>query len=161
MLFRNEAPNLGLQTTLQENSGYGAGSPKLNNYKPTTREMVDVTIQAAAQHVSQWVYQAPWKCQVIAIHENHTVASTSGTLDVVKIMADSVAPAAANGTTIITMLTAPMSTAGVANTRQNLALTATAASLVLNPGDQLAVVAGGTATNYAGGIVQIEIVQLG
>jgi hypothetical protein len=161
-LFRDEAPVLGQAIQVKELSGYGAGNPVTNYFKPTTRELVDVTMQAAGQHVTQWIYQAPWKCQVVAIHENHTVASTSGTIDVVRIQADGIAPAAANGTTIISMLTAPMSTAGAANTRQNLALsTASGNPLILNAGDQLAVVAGGSSVNYAGGVVQIEITQLG
>lgn len=162
-LFSNEAPILGAGTTLAEvGLGPTSSSTQVGHaYKPTTRELVDVTIQAAAQHVSQWIYQAPFKCQVVAIRENHTVASSSGTLDVVKIMADAVAPATANGTTIISQLTGPLSTAGTANTRQNLALSsATGNPSILNPGDQLAVVAAGTATGYAGGILQIEIVQL-
>jgi hypothetical protein len=161
MIFRHENPILGPSTTVEELSGYGAGNPQAANYKPTTREMVDVTIQAAAQHVTQWVYQAPWKCQIIAVHENHTVASSSGTLDVVRITADSIAPSSSYGANIIQILNAgAMSTAGTANTRQNLALKA-GSGLILNPGDQIAVVAGGTATGYAGGIVQIEIAQLG
>ena len=162
-LFRDEAPVLGQAIQVKELSGYGAGTPVTNYFKPTTRELVDVTMQAAGQHITQWVYQAPWKCQVVAVHENHTVASASGTIDVVRIQADGVAPAAANGTTIISMLGAgPMSTAGAANTRQNLALsTAAGLPLVLNAGDQLAVVAGGSNVGYAGGVVQIEITQLG
>lgn len=160
-LFRDEGPQLGPNTTLQENSGYGTGTPITNYFKPCTRELVDVTMQTAAQHITQWVYQAPFKCQIVGIHENHTVASSSGTLDIVKIVSDAVAPAAANGTTIITMLTTPMSTAGAANTRQNLALSAAAGSpLILNAGDQLACVAGGSNTSYVGS-VQIEIAQLG
>ena len=162
-LFRDEAPALGQSFQVKELSGYGAGNPITNYFKPTTRELVDVTMQAAGQHVTQWVYQAPWKCQVVAIHENHTAASAAGTLDVVRIQADGVVPAAANGTTIISMLTAPMSTAGAANTRQNLALSTAAGSpLILNAGDQLAVVSGaGSTVGYAGGVVQIEITQLG
>lgn len=161
-LFRDENPVLGPSTQVKELSGYGAGNPVVNYFKPCTREIIDFTMSSAAQHTTGWVFQAPWKCQVVGIHENHTVASTSGTLDIVKIQADGVAPAAANGTTIISQLTAPMSTAGAANTRQNLALsTASGSPLVLNAGDQLAVVSGGTNTNYAGGSVQIEVSQIG
>ena len=160
-LFRDEAPALGQNFQVKELSGYGAGTPVTNYFKPCTREIVDVTMPTTAQHTTQWVYQAPWKCQVVGIHENHTVASASGTLDVIRIQADGIAPAAANGTTLISMLTAPMSTAGTVNTRQNLALSTAAGNpLVLNAGDQLAVVSGGTVTQYAGS-VQIEVVQLG
>lgn len=163
-LFSRENPVLGPGTTLveQANVNTSVTSTTVSAFKPTTREIIDVTMQAAGQHITQWIYQAPWKCQVVAVHENHTVASASGTLDVVRIQADSVAPTTANGTTIISMLTTPMSTAGSANTRQNLALSAASGSpLILNPGDQLALVAGGSNTSYAGGIVQIEISQLG
>lgn len=160
-LFRNENPNLGPTTTVQELSGFGAGNPVANNFKPTTREMVDVTMQAAAQHVTQYLYQAPWACQVIAVHENHTVASASGTLDLVKIIGDGQAPTSTYNATSVKLLNAgPMSTAGTANTRQNLALVAGSAVL-MNAGDQLAIVASGTATGYAGGIVQVEIAQIG
>lgn len=163
-LFRNESPNLGPATTVQETANISTSNTTTaqNNYKPTTREIVDITMQSNTQHITQWFYVAPWKCQVIAVRENHTVASSSGTLDVVKIMADGVAPATANGTTIISMLTGAMSTAGTANTRQNLALTtATGNPTILNPGDQLALIAAGSNTSYAGGIVQVEIQQLG
>jgi hypothetical protein len=160
-LFKNEAPVLGQGTTLVEvGAGSTSSTTQLSNaYKPCTRELVDVTMQSVSQHVTQWIYQAPFKCQVVAVRENHTVASASGTLDVVKIVADAVAPAAANGGTIKTLLTAPMSTAGAANTRQNLALAASGSPWVLNQGDQLAVVTGGTVTQYAGS-VQIEVIQL-
>lgn len=122
---------------------------------------MDVTIQAAAQHVTQYFYQAPWACQVIAVHENHTVASASGTLDVVKIIGDGQAPTSTYNATSVKVLNAgAMSTAGTANTRQNLALVAGSA-VILNAGDQLALVAAGSATGYAGGIVQVEIQQLG
>lgn len=161
-LFRDENPALGPTTSVKELSGYGSGNPVVNYFKPGTREIIAVTISTATQHATGWVFQAPWKCQVVAVHENHTVASTSGTMDVVRIQADAVAPATANGTTIISMLTAPMSTAGTANTRQNLALsTASGSPLVLNAGDQLAFVTAGTATGYAGGVIQVEIAQIG
>ena len=45
-LFRNENPILGPQTSLTELSGYGAGTPKSNIYKPTTREIISVNVDA-------------------------------------------------------------------------------------------------------------------
>ena len=163
MLFRNENPVLGPLTQENESGTLGTNSTLLsNNFKPMSREFLTSIMPTAASHATGWLFIAPWKCQVIAVKENHTTASTSGTLDVVKIQADAVAPATANGGTIISMLTAPLSTAGAANTRNNGTISVAAGNpTVLNAGDQLAIVSGGTATNYVGGVLQVEVVQLG
>ena len=162
-LFRGENPNLGTSTTVSEVGASSTSTTTLvsSDFKPMTREMIDYTMATATQHATGWLYLAPWKCKVVAVRENHTAASATGTLDVVKIVSDAVAPAAANGTTILTMLTTPMSTAGTANTRQNLALTTTVTSLTLNAGDQLAIVTGGSNVGYTGGNVQVEVTQIG
>jgi len=72
------------------------------------------------------------------------------------------APAAANGTTIILLTSAVTSLQGTANTRQNLALSTAAGNpLVLNAGDQIAFFWSAATTGLAGCNVQIELSQLG
>src|SRR6266550_5206243 len=117
-LFRDESPALGASTTEKELSGYGAGNPVANYYKPTTREFIQVTGLAAAALAADWIWQAPWACQVIGVKANFTVTSTSGTLQIVRVTADAVAPAtAANGTTVVAQLSSALSLSGTANTR--------------------------------------------
>lgn len=160
-LFRNEGPNLGPGTTVFELSGYGAGNPVQNNYKPTTREIITVPLTIGA--TSQYVYQAPWSCQVIGIHYNCTTAAGATNLSIERIIGDSVAPAAANGTTIILLSTGVLALAGfAANTRQNIALSVAAGSpLVLNAGDQIALFFSSALATAVGAYVQIELTQIG
>jgi hypothetical protein len=165
-LFRNEGPNLGPATTVFELSGYGSGNPVQNNYKPTTREIIEVPFNAiinAGSNLTGYIYQAPWSCQVIGIHYNCTTAAGAGVLSLERIIGDSVAPAAANGTTIILLTASTMTLSGLAaNTRQNLALSTAAGSpLVLNAGDQIAYFLSTVPTSLVGGNVQIELAQLG
>jgi hypothetical protein len=166
-LFRDENPNLGPLTTVKELSGFGTGTPLVSNFKPTTREMVDLQLSIitnpSGTALVGWLYQAPWKCQVIAVHENHsTAAAASTTVDIIRVQADGVAPATANGTTLISVLAAPISLAGTANTRQNVALSVAAGSVfVLNAGDQLCYVINQAPTGLAGCNVQVEIAQIG
>jgi len=167
MLFRNENPNLGPSTQIQELSGYtGAGAGytiATNNYKPGSREIIDYQLIAAGATGGQWVYQAPFACQVIGAHINWTVQSTGASnLSIERITADALAPAAANGTTIILLTSAVTSLQGTANTRQNLALSTAAGNpLVLNAGDQIAFFWSAATTGLAGCNVQIELSQLG
>ena len=160
-IFKNENPVLGAKTALTEYSGYGSGNPKAASYKPTTREIIQVPIQAASA-LSQWVFQAPWKCQVLGAHFNCTTAGAAVTATVEKIMADGVAPAAANGTTIINVLASTVPMNPTANTRANFApSTAAGSPAILNAGDQLAVFLSGAPTALVGGLLQIEIAQIG
>ncbi len=171
-LFRDESPALGRLTTLAEISGYAgsgypaAGEPLQNYYKPTTREIIDIQFNAvinAGSNLTGYIYQAPWQCQVVGVRYNCTTAAGAGVLSLERIIGDSVAPAAANGTTIILLTAATMTLSGfAANTRQNVALsTATGSPLILNAGDQLAYFLSAVPTSLVGGNVQIEIVQLG
>jgi hypothetical protein len=97
---------------------------------------------------------------VVGIRYNCAVVSSAATavLDVQKITADSVAPG--SGTTLLAA-TYNLDTANAANKRINLGLTATAASLVLAAGDQIAYNINTAPTALAGGNLQIEIVQIG
>jgi hypothetical protein len=161
-LFRNENPNLGSTTTVQELSGYGTGTPVVNNFKPGTREVLSVPL-AAASALTQYIFQAPWQCQVVGIRYNCTTAAAAGVLSVERIIGDTVAPAAANGTTIILLTAATATLSGfTANTRQNLALSTAAGSpLILNAGDQVAYFLSAAPTSLVGGDLQIEIAQIG
>lgn len=169
-LFKNENPVLGPATQESELSGYsgaGAGYTIQNQaFKPTTRELVDIQFNAtinAGSNLTGYVYQAPWKCQVIGIRYNCTAAAAAGVLSLERIIGDSVAPAAANGTTIILLTSAVMTLSGLAaNTRQNVALSVAAGQpTVLNAGDQIAYFLSAVPTSLVGGNVQLEIVQLG
>ena len=167
-LFRDESPALGRLTTVAEVSGYAgsnypaAGEPLQNYFKPTTREILSVPMVAASS-TTAYIYQAPWQCQVVGIHFNCTTAASQGVLSVERIIGDSVAPAAANGTTIILLTAATLTlSSATANTRQNLALSIAAGSpLVLNAGDQIAYFLSAAPTSLVGGNLQIEIVQIG
>lgn len=161
-LFKDENPALGPTTSVKEFSGYGAGNPVVNYFKPTTREVIQVQLPTTAASSGTWVYQAPWQCQVVGIRLNWAVQSTgAANLSIERITGDTIAPAAANGTTIILLTAAVASLQGTANTRQNLALSIAAGSpLVLNAGDQIALF---TSASTAGlvGYAQIEIAQIG
>lgn len=161
MLFKNENPILGPSTQVTERSGYGAGNPVTKTLKPITREILTFQVPAAAGAAGYWIFQAPWKCQVLGAHFNCTVAGLS-TATVEKIAADAVAPAAANGTTIVNVLSSTIPLNPTANTRANFTpSTVSAAASVLNPGDQLAVFVAGAATGLVGGNLQVEIAQIG
>lgn len=161
-LFKDENPQLGPTTSVKEFSGYGAATPVVNYFKPQTREIISVPL-AAASGVTAYVYQAPYACQVVGIHFNCTTAAGAGVLSVERIIGDSVAPAAANGSTIILLTAATLTLSGAtANTRQNLALSVAAGSpLVLNAGDQIAYFLSTAPTSLVGGNLQIEIAQIG
>lgn len=160
-LFRNENPNLGPLTTVAELSGFGAGNPILSNFKPGTREIVSVPLAIGA--TTQYVFQAPWQCQVVGLHYNCTTAAGATNLSIERIIGDSVAPGAANGTTIILLSTGVLALAGfTANTRQNIALSVAAGSpLVLNAGDQIALFFSAALATAVGAYVQIELAQIG
>lgn len=161
-LFKDENPQLGPSTSVKELTGYGAGNPVVNYFKPQTREVLSVPLVAASS-LTAYVYQAPYTCQVVGIHFNCTTAAAAGVLSVERIIGDTVAPAAANGTTIILLTAATLTLSGAtANTRQNLALSAAAGSpLVLNAGDQIAYFLSTAPTSLVGGNIQIEIAQIG
>jgi hypothetical protein len=174
-LFRNESPNLGQQTTVLEVSGYGpvsGATPSVsNNFKPPTRETIQLTAQAASS--SQFAFIAPWQCQVVAVRATFSTASSSGTLDVRRFTQAGLPQApstAANGTTVIELLSAPLSLSGTANTTVQATQYPVGASglvsvansgQVLQPGDQLAIVLGGTLTGLVNCLIQVEVQQIG
>lgn len=164
MLFRNENPVLGPFTQINEQGTLATNSTLVsNNFKPSSREILSVPLIVAAAASSQYIFQAPWQCQVVGVRLNWTVQSTGASnLSVERITADAVAPAAANGTTIILLTAAAASLQGTANTRQNLALSTAAGNpLVLNAGDQIAIFESAATTGLAGAYVQVELAQIG
>ena len=124
MLFRNENPVLGPSTQENELGTLATNSTLVsNNFKPTSREFVTVTQLTAASLANEWIYIAPWACQVVAVRANFTVTSTSGTLNIVKISGDTIAPSTAdNAGTVRNIVSAPLSLSGTANTRINGAM---------------------------------------
>jgi hypothetical protein len=173
-LFRNETPNLGQQTTVAEVSGFGPSSGAnpvvLNNYKPSTRETVQF-YSAGVPAAGQFVFIAPWQCQVIAVRATFSTTSASGTLDVRRFTQAGLPQApstAANGTTVVELLSSTLSLAGTANTTVQATkygavpglATVAADGQVLQAGDQLALIFGGTLTGLVGLVVQVELQQL-
>ncbi len=165
MLFKGEFPVLGAATQIQELglTPTSSSAQTLNAFKPNSREILTVPLIVAAAASSQYVYQAPWTCQVVGIRLNWTVQSTgAANLSVLRVTADAVAPGAANGTTLILLTNAVASLQGTANTRQNLALSAAAGNpLILNAGDQIAIFESAATTGLAGAYVQVELSQIG
>lgn len=119
--------------------------------KLSDRVAVTVPLFAVADHADRNVFVADRAYILDAVRETHTTASTSGTL-MVKQCSGTTAPA--SGTD---MLASALSTAGAANTVVTGTKHATKANLLLAAGDRVALVTGGTATNYAGGAVTITL----
>ncbi len=164
MIFRNEQLPLGAQSTINEFGTLASNTTLVNNnFKPTSREFVTVTQLAAASLANEWIYQAPWACQVVAVRCNFTVTSTSGTLNIVKITGDTVAPSTAdNAGTVRNIVSSPLSLSGVANTRVNGVMnTAAGNPTFLAAGDQLAYQLAGTLTGLVGLTFQVELAQIG
>jgi hypothetical protein len=165
-LFRNENPILGPQTGLTELSGFGTGTPVSAVYKPTTREILSFQQgSATVPSAAQYVFVAPWQCQVLAMKTTFSTASSSGTLDLRKVIQSALplAPStAANGSTVFELLASTLSLSGTANTTGVASLTTASGSpLILQAGDQLALLFGGTLTGLVGSYTQIEIAQIG
>jgi len=164
MLFKGEFPVLGPTSQIQENGTLASNTTLvLNSFKPTSREFVTVTQLAAASLANEWIYTAPWACQVVAVRCNFTVTSTSGTLNIIKITGDTIAPSTAdNAGTVRNIVNAPLSLSGVANTRVNGVMnTASGNPTVLSAGDQLAYQLAGTLTGLVGLTFQVELAQIG
>lgn len=161
-LFRDENPALGAQTVVKELSGTGTGTPLVNYFKPTTREVITTSLLAAAGANSQWVFQAPWACNIVSIRFNGTVVGAASNLSIEKITADGIAPAAANGTTIVLLTNAVFAlNTFTPNTYVTPALSTASGALSLNAGDRIALFVSAASTGLLGAVVQIEIQQVG
>lgn len=172
-LFRNENPNLGPLTTIQELSGFGSGQPTQSNFKPVSREIIEFYQSAAfTTGTGQYIFVAPWQCQVVAARATYVTAGTGSpvlNLNKVPLAGLPLTPAtAANGTTVIALVPAGISLSGTANTTlletvANGGLSTVAGSpLILQAGDQLAIQISGTVTTSPTlTLVQVEIAQIG
>lgn len=162
MLFRNEAPNLGSTTTVNEVGLKPASnaSTQASDYKPTTRETILVQVPITAASSGTYFFEAPWKCQVIAIHFNLTVISTGAATGLIeKIVGDAVVPAA-SGAGITPLHSAVDLHGSTVNTRVEVTISATPTGATLNAGDQLALFTSASTAGTAG-YFQVDVTQIG
>lgn len=164
-LFSNESPILGANTTIKEVGLGGASNTSLisSNYKPVTREVVsallDVTKSSGA--LNGWLFVAPWKCQVMGVRfVCSVVANSTQTVQVYSLPVAS-QPAAPSTGNVVTAAATPIGSGATANTVAFSALSTTLANTVLNTGDLLGYVVSATPTSLVGGVLQVEIQQLG
>lgn len=168
-LFKDEAPALGATTTVAELSGFGSGNPTLSRFKPTTREFISFSQGSATVPATQYVWVAPWACQILSVKVTLSALSTSGTLAITRTLQSALPSApstAANGTTILNVLSAASINIGAGgitanNWTSNALSTASGSPLVMAAGDTVALQFGGTLTSLTGLQVQIEIAQIG
>lgn len=168
-LFKDENPQLGASVSVKEFSGFGAATPVVNYFKPQTREVVAFAQASATIPATQYVFVAPFACQVISVKATLTALSTSGTLAVTRVPQASLplAPSTAVGTSgvlnILSSATVNIGSGGITANNFTAATLNTAAGspTVLAAGDAIAVQFGGTLTSLTGLLVQIEIAQIG
>lgn len=111
---------------------------------------VQPVIGLSATSTSQSCFIADAAYQLVSVKESHTVASSSGTLQVQKCTGTQ---APGSGTNL---LTGTISLAGAANTTLSGTLV-TSTAINLAAGDRLALVIGGTMTSYANGLVSLVL----
>lgn len=164
-LFRNESPNLGPNTTVQELSGFGAGQPTANNYKPTTRQIVETNLDAVRNTAAQltgWLFVAPWKCQIISAKVIAEVSATvTSTVQCYTVPVANQPEAPSSGNQVFSAAQQLSSSTLTANTVFAQTLTTTAANLIMNPGDLLGYSLSATPSGLVGGLLQVEVIQLG
>jgi hypothetical protein len=165
MLFRNESPNLGKTTTIQEVGLTGASnsSTAASNLKPVTREIINILLDVTKTSgaLSGWAFIAPWKCKIIGVRfVCSVVANSTQTVQLytVPVSAQPEAPASGN---VVTAAATPIGSGATANTPAYSALSTTAANLTMNTGDLLGYVVSGTPTSLVGGVLQVEVQQIG
>lgn len=163
-LFRNENPNLGPQTTLAELSGFGSGQPTLSNFKPTTREII-VSSPIAAASVPNFLFIAPWACQVVSIKATYTTAGgASAAIQLTKVLQSALptAPNTAVGASVIALTSATIPLTGTANTTLVGTLSTAAGSpTIMAAGDQIGYILSGTLTGLVNLVIQVELAQIG
>lgn len=164
MLFKGEFPVLGPATSIQELSGVGSGLPVLNAYKPITREIVNQSINVLSNttgNLTGFLWRAPWQAAIIQIGFIAEVkASVSTTLQIYKVPYASQPEAISSGATLLAAAL-NIDTGIVNDTWIFPALTATAASLQFGAGDLLGFVLSTSPTSLAGGLLQVELQQIG
>lgn len=163
-LFRGENPALGAATTEAELSGFGAGQPTLNYYKPTTRQIVETGFDGVrnAGALTGWLFIAPWKCQIVQAKVVTEVSATaSATLQAYTVPVASQPEAPSSGSQVFSAAQQLSSSTLTANTVFAQTLATTSANLILNPGDMIGYTISAAITAVVGGLLQIEVVQLG
>lgn len=166
-LFKDENPALGAQTTEKELSGFGAGSPVVNYYKPLTRSFVDLSFDAVKTPTGNllgWLFVAPWKCQIVqakVVMDVSATASQTLQLYTLPVASQPVTVAGTGSAQIFSVAQSLSSATLAAGVVATTPLTTTAASLIMNPGDLLGYVLSGVITGVTGGLCQVEIIQLG
>lgn len=160
-LFKDENPQLGAQTTERELSGFGSGNPVVNYYKPQTREILPI-LGIVAATAAEYVFIAPYACQVIAVRFTASTASSAGTLQLFKTPQASLpaAPPTSASGNVVALFSAAVALSATSNTAVSAAPTVASAA-ILAAGDQLSINLGGTLTSLAGGLLQIELAQIG
>jgi len=121
--------------------------------------MFTVNVQIAAASVDTYIFIAPVDCKVLKISEIHTTkgADASAVSATVKKVLDTKGIADASSKDLLA--TTKIDLKGDNDTVQAPALTATAADLLLEAGDLLAIDFTGTLTTLAGGVVTVELEQ--
>lgn len=153
-LFRNENPILGAAAKVRSNE-LGA------DVKIIPTEYVSTELVATSATTFFWV--APYPCQVTAVKEVHSTASSlvgASTVQPRKITADGIAPNAAAGASVKELTAAAIDLKASTNTVRSAALSATVTDVQLAKGDRLAYnVVGGAPTSLVG-YLQIELKKI-
>ena len=161
-LFRNESPNLGPSTSVNETALTSASmtTTAVSDLKPQTREIITFPLVAAT--TAGWLWVAPYKCQIKAIRliAGTTVANSTQTIQPVVLPVAS-QPAAPSSGTALTAAAVPVGSGSTANTPAAAALSATTSVLTLNPGDLVGMTISGALTALVGAILQMEVAQIG
>lgn len=121
---------------------------------PITDILTKHHVPNATDATNQIILTAPYDLKVVSIQERHRIASTSGTMDLVK---------AASGTALsagTSLLTTPMSNAGTADANVSGSLKTGIADLIVPKGSSLGLVFAGTQTNLADSDITIVVRQL-
>lgn len=166
-LFTGENPVLGPSTTEAELSGYAgnpAGAPQVNFYKPTTREILSQNFDGVrnAAALTGWIYRAPWKCQIVQVSMLAEVAATAAaTMALYTVPVASQPEAPSSGQLILTAAQALSSNSFTANTVFVQTLTTSTSYLTMNAGDLLGYTISAAITAVVGGLLQVEVIQLG
>lgn len=110
---------------------------------PIQEFVINRHVPNATDATSQIIFTAPYECEVVSIQSRHRVASSSGTMDLVKA-ADTVALSSG-----VSLLTATMSIAGAAATNVTGSLKTAIGDRRVPKGTSLGLVFGGTLTSLA------------
>lgn len=108
---------------------------------PIVDFVIRVHVPNATDATNQIVASLPYDCKLVSVRARHRVASTSGTINIVK---------SASGTSVAsgtTMLTATMSNAGTADTNVDGSLKTGIGDMTVPQGSSIGILFAGTLTN--------------